>query len=100
MKISSISPAKITQSSGLGRQRGCRHVRKKTWVECVLTTKERNVACWWSCGRARASLWDLVGAAISTPEVGLLTMWAAVGGAVGLVAWLPSENSVLQQYEG
>ena len=39
-------------------------------------------------------MWDLVGAAISTPEVALLTMWAAVGGAVGLVAWLPSENSV------
>ena len=100
MKVSSILPAKITQSSGLGRQRGCPHARKKTGVECVLPTKERNVACWWSCGRARASLWDLVWAAISTPEVGLLTMWAAVGGAAGLVAWLPSENSVLRQYEG
>ena len=103
MKISSISPAKITQSSGLGRQ--CVRSRsKKTWynmcIECVLPTKERNVACWWSCGRARASLWDLVGAAISTPEVGLLTMWAAVGGAAGLVAWLPSENLELASYEG
>ena len=73
---------------------------KKTGVECVLTTKERNVACWWSCGRARASLWDLVGAAISRPEVGLLTTWAAVGGAAGLVAWLPSENLELETYEG
>ena len=45
-------------------------------------------------------MWDLVGAAISRPEVGLLTMWAAVGGAAGLVAWLPSENSVLRHYEG
>ena len=100
MKISSILPAKITQSSRLGRQRGCPHARKKTGVECVLTTKERNVACWWSCGRARASLWDLVGAAISTPEVALLTMWAAVGGAAFLAVRLPSENSVLRHYEG
>jgi len=100
MKISSILPAKITQSSRLGRHMAAPHARKKTGVECVLPTKERNVACWWSSGRARASLWDLVGAAISTPEVGLLTMWAAVGGAAGLVAWLPSENSVLRQYEG
>ena len=108
MKISSILPAKITQSSGLGRQRGAGpHVRKKSKqgyeygaLECVLPTKERNVACWWSCGRARASLWDLVGAAISTPEVGLLTMWAAVGGAAFLAVRLPSENSDLRQYEG
>ena len=48
---------------------------------------------------ARASLWDLVGAAISTPEVALLTMWAAVGGAAGLVVWLPSENLELRKYE-
>ena len=43
---------------------------------------------------------ELVGTAVSTILVGLLTMWAAVGGAAGLVAWLPSENSVLRQYEG
>ena len=43
---------------------------------------------------------DLVGAAISRPEVGLLTMWAAVGGAAGLVVWLPSENLELATYEG
>ena len=100
MKVSSILPAKITQSSGLGRHMAAPHVRKKTGVECVLTTKERNMACWWSCGRARASMWDLVGAAISRPEVGLLTMWAAVGGAAGLVVWLPSENLELATYEG
>ena len=45
-------------------------------------------------------MWDLVGAAISRPEVGLLTMWAAVGGAAGLVVWLPSENLELHPYEG
>ena len=45
-------------------------------------------------------MWDLVGAAISTPEVGLLTMWAAVGGAAALVVWLPSENLELASYEG
>jgi hypothetical protein len=45
-------------------------------------------------------MWDLVGAAISRPEVGLLTMWAAVGGAAALVVWLPSENLELASYEG
>ena len=35
---------------------------------------------------------ELVGTAVSTILVGLLTMWAAVGGAAGLVVWLPSEN--------
>ena len=44
------------------------------------------MACWWSCGRARASLWDLVGAAISTPEVGLPAIWVAAGGAAVLGA--------------
>ena len=48
----------------------------------------------------RASVWDLAGAAISTPGVGLLTMWAAVGGAAGLVVWLPPENLELATYEG
>ena len=43
---------------------------------------------------------SLVGAAISRPEVGPLTMWAAVGGAAGLVVWLPSENLELHPYEG
>ena len=43
---------------------------------------------------------ELVGTAVSTILVGLLTMWAAVGGAAGLVVWLPSENLELHPYEG
>ena len=43
---------------------------------------------------------ELVGTAVSTILVGLLTMWAAVGGAAGLVVWLPSESLELHPYEG
>ena len=43
---------------------------------------------------------ELVGTAVSTILVGLLTMWATVGGAAGLVVWLPSENLELHPYEG
>ena len=42
MKISSISPAKITQSRGLGGSVSA-FTFKKTCVECVLRTKEQNV---------------------------------------------------------
>ena len=45
---------------------------------------------------------ELVGTAVSTILVGLLTTWAAVCGAAGLVVWLPSENLELYTriYEG